>query len=79
MESLSHNEDNVMLKKICKLHVLNKGLQMSDGTHYKLTMNIVRQVSLKFVARGPSTIVPFHKDFFPSGEQLEHWKLAHEL
>ena len=24
-------------------------------------------------------IVPFHKDFSPSGEQLEHRKLAHEL
>ena len=24
-------------------------------------------------------IVPFHKDFSPSGEQLEHCKLAHEL
>ena len=25
------------------------------------------------------TIVPFRKDFSPSGEQLEHCKLAHEL
>ena len=25
------------------------------------------------------TIVPFHKDFYPSGEQLEHRKLAHDL
>ena len=25
------------------------------------------------------TIVPFHKDFPPSGEQPEHRKLAHEL
>ena len=25
------------------------------------------------------TIVPFHKDLSPSGEQLEHRKLAHEL
>ena len=24
-------------------------------------------------------VVPFHKDFSPSGEQLEHRKLAHEL
>ena len=24
-------------------------------------------------------IVPFHKDFSPSDEQLEHRKLAHEL
>ena len=24
-------------------------------------------------------IVPFHKDFSPSGEQLEHCKLAHDL
>ena len=24
-------------------------------------------------------IVPFHKDFSPSGEQLEQRKLAHEL
>ena len=24
------------------------------------------------------TIVPFHKDFSPSGKQLEHRKLAHE-
>ena len=24
-------------------------------------------------------IVPFHEDFSPSGEQLEHRKLAHEL
>ena len=24
-------------------------------------------------------IVPFHKDFSPSGEQLEHRNLAHEL
>ena len=27
----------------------------------------------------PVSIVPFHKDFSPSGEQLEHRKLAHEL
>ena len=27
----------------------------------------------------PDTIVPFHKDFSPSSEQLEHCKLAHEL
>ena len=27
----------------------------------------------------PRWIVPFHKDFSPSGEQLEHRKLAHEL
>ena len=26
-----------------------------------------------------SAIVPFHKDFSPSGEQLEHRKSAHEL
>ena len=26
-----------------------------------------------------SLIVPFHKDFSPSGEQLERRKLAHEL
>ena len=26
-----------------------------------------------------SWIVPFHKDFSPCGEQLEHSKLAHEL
>ena len=26
-----------------------------------------------------STIVPFHKDFSPSGEQLEQRKLAYEL
>ena len=26
-----------------------------------------------------ATIVPFHKDFSPSGEQLEHHKLVHEL
>ena len=25
------------------------------------------------------TLVPFHKDFPPSGEQLEHRELAHEL
>ena len=25
------------------------------------------------------TIVPFHKDFSPSGEQLEHRKLAQQL
>ena len=25
------------------------------------------------------SIVPFHKDFSPSGEQPEHRKLAHEL
>ena len=25
------------------------------------------------------TIVPFNKDFSPSGEQLEHRKLGHEL
>ena len=25
------------------------------------------------------SIVPFHKDFSPSGEQLEHRKLAHDL
>ena len=24
-------------------------------------------------------IVPFHKDFSPSGDQLEHRQLAHEL
>ena len=24
-------------------------------------------------------IVPIHKDFSPSGEQLEHRKLAHDL
>ena len=24
------------------------------------------------------SIVPFHKDFSPGGEQLEHRKLAHE-
>ena len=27
----------------------------------------------------PDSIVPFHKDFSPSGEQLELRKLAHEL
>ena len=26
-----------------------------------------------------NTIVQFHKDFSPSGEPLEHRKLAHEL
>ena len=26
-----------------------------------------------------ATIDPFHKDFSPSGEQLEHRKLEHEL
>ena len=26
-----------------------------------------------------NSIVPFHKDFSPSGEQLEHRKLANEL
>ena len=26
-----------------------------------------------------NSIVPFHKDFSPSGEQLEHRKLAYEL
>ena len=26
-----------------------------------------------------ATIVPFHKDFYPGGEQLEHRKLALEL
>ena len=26
-----------------------------------------------------NTIVPFHKDFSPSGEQPEHRKLDHEL
>ena len=26
-----------------------------------------------------SVIIPFYKDFSPSGEQLEHRKLAHEL
>ena len=25
------------------------------------------------------SIVPFHKDFSPSGEQLEHRKLAHDF
>ena len=25
------------------------------------------------------SIVPFYKDFSPSGEQIEHRKLAHEL
>ena len=27
----------------------------------------------------PLPIVPFHKDFSPSGEQVENRKLAHEL
>ena len=35
------------------------------------------QISLTFVPKGPK--VPFHKDFSPSGEQLELRKLAHEL
>ena len=35
------------------------------------------QILMKFVHGGP--IVPFHKDFSPSGKQLEHRKLAHEL
>ena len=32
----------------------------------------------QFTATKEVSIVPFHKDFFPSGEQLEHIKLAHE-
>ena len=38
---------------------------------------ILNQMSLKIVPSDP--IVPFHKDFSPSGEQLEHRKLAHKL
>ena len=32
-----------------------------------------------FPAHAQSAIIPFHKDSSPSGEQLEHSKLAHEL
>ena len=39
--------------------------------------SILIKSSLKIVPKGP--IVPFHKDFSPSGEQLEHHKLAHDL
>ena len=32
-----------------------------------------------FQANWACAIVLFHKDFSPSGEQLEHRKLAHDL
>ena len=38
---------------------------------------ILIKISLRFVSKGP--IVPFHKDFSTSGEQLGHRKLAHGL
>ena len=66
-----------MLKLSCKFGVSKWNpywfiaLINSTGTNYVLNENedIDRYGSL----------VSFHKDFSPSGEQLEHRKLAHEL
>ena len=35
--------------------------------------------TIRHLITASSQIVPFHKDFSPSGEQLELRKLAHEL
>ena len=45
-----------------------------NGNHYWAAALIPRQV-----LKSRQLIVPFHKDFTPSGEQLEQRNLAHEL
>ena len=41
-----------------------------------ILQNRVTQMNAQYLR---DAIVPFHKDFSPSGEQIEHRKLAHEL
>ena len=53
-------------KKICVLNTVYSLIEFE-------TWSVVICFTDKFVR------VPFHKHFFPSGEQLEHHKLAHEL
>ena len=40
-------------------------------------VQILSKIWVKFVPK--VRIVPFHEDLSPSGEQLEHRKLGHEL
>ena len=66
------------------VYIYNFGLIISlkpflfiySHSHYiYFLVDIIAWKSLQIII----SIVPFHKDFSPSGEELEHRKLAHEL
>ena len=57
----------------CHLGFEHVGSQLKNFRHIKLGNSFDTPIAYA------TTLVPFHKDFSPSGERLEYHKLAHEL
>ena len=55
--------------------LLNIFENTADASFAKLGHRMIKTSLGGFIV----TILPLHKDFSPSGEQLKHRKLAHEL
>ena len=53
--------------------------QLRDKVKNSPNFNISKKQLVSFLRGSRMSVVPFHKDFSPSDEQLEHRKLAHEL